>query len=240
MRIVSCVPSLSEWIAFLNQESLVGRTRYCIYPSSLDRVPVIGGTKKIVTERIRKLKPDLVVSVEEENVKEQIESLASEFPVLTFRIEDIESALFALEEIGKRISPQKSAQILAQIRASLNQSGLTEIPTLYLIWKKPWMAVGQSTFIHSMMEAMGFSNVLGKLNRYPVLEEHQMADLNPKLVLLPDEPYAFKSSDVQYLKSIFPEARIELVDGSLFSWYSQRMASYPEYARKIRAMAKID
>lgn len=237
MRVVSCVPSLSEWIAYLNKDCLVGRTRYCIYPAEIESVPVVGGTKKIVANRIRKLNPDLVISVEEENVKEQIEFIAKEFPVLNFRISDVETALSALERIGDRIAPEKAKQEVTRLRSLYHGSYPGEIQTLYLIWQKPWMGVGNGTFIHSMMEHMGFSNVLADGFRYPILDESDLKRLSPKLVLLPDEPYPFKSSDVRLLEGYFPDARIMLVDGSMFSWYSQRMALFPAYAKDILKLA---
>lgn len=234
MRIVSCVPSLTEWIAFLSPESLVGRTRYCIHPSSLNKVPVIGGTKKIVHQRVRNLKPDLIVAIEEENVKEQIEILRDEFEVMVFKIQDLFSAFDALSQIGKRVNPLKSNRELSLIRSHFQTTMPAGPKVLYLIWKGPWMGVGSQTFIHSMLEWAGFSNVLSQIPRYPILEGNWLALLEPEIVFLPDEPYRFQEKEKAEILSLFPKAKIILVDGSMFSWYSQRMALFPDYIGKIK------
>jgi len=55
-------------IAFGVGESLVGRTRYCLWPPhAVGRVAKVGGTKKVNVERILSLEPALVAAVREEN-----------------------------------------------------------------------------------------------------------------------------------------------------------------------------
>jgi ABC-type Fe3+-hydroxamate transport system substrate-binding protein len=39
---------------------------------------------------------------------------------------------------------------------------------MYLIWRKPYMAAGNGTFINSMLQLCGFENVIGS-KRYPEL-----------------------------------------------------------------------
>jgi ABC-type Fe3+-hydroxamate transport system substrate-binding protein len=82
-RIVSLVPSQTELLFDLGlNEEVVGLTKFCIHPQQwLHTKTKVGGTKQLNIETIRTLKPDLIIANKEENVKEQVEELATEFPV---------------------------------------------------------------------------------------------------------------------------------------------------------------
>ena len=68
MRVVSLVPSWTEFLHDLDSH-VVGQTKFCVRPRSAFRsVDRIGGTKTIDVEKILALQPDLVVANKEENV----------------------------------------------------------------------------------------------------------------------------------------------------------------------------
>src|SRR5688572_32907534 len=82
-RIVSLVPSQSQFLWDLGlQKELIGITKFCIHPEEMfKQVKRVGGTKNPDLEKIRALKPDLIIGNKEENVKEVIDELCAEFPV---------------------------------------------------------------------------------------------------------------------------------------------------------------
>src|SRR5690242_8685952 len=82
-RIVSVVPSQTELLHYLGlEDEVVGITKFCVHPEEWFRNKErIGGTKKLNIDKIRELKPDLIIANKEENEQEQIEELAKEFPV---------------------------------------------------------------------------------------------------------------------------------------------------------------
>ena len=71
----------------------------------------------------------------------------------------------------------------------------------------------------------------------PLLDLDELVKRSPDVILLPDEPYAFGSKDVETLADLdLPAARsgrIHLIDGTLVSWYG------PRIAEAIRALATI-
>jgi ABC-type Fe3+-hydroxamate transport system substrate-binding protein len=76
MRIISLVPSLTESLLDFGIPNIVGRTKFCIHPKDqVKDIEVIGGTKNIHLEKIRALKPDLILANKEENMKDQVEAL---------------------------------------------------------------------------------------------------------------------------------------------------------------------
>ncbi len=61
-RIVSAAPSVTETLFALGlSERVVGRTRYCTHPPAVAEIPSIGALVDLNTERLRALRPDLVL-----------------------------------------------------------------------------------------------------------------------------------------------------------------------------------
>jgi hypothetical protein len=58
--------------------------------------------------------------------------------------------------------------------------------------------------------------------------------LRPEVVLLSSEPYPFSEKHMQEIREVLPEARIELVDGELFSWYGSRLRFSAAYFARLR------
>jgi len=234
-RVVSMVPSLTETLADLGlAENLVAVTRFCKYPSNVvNTLPKIGGPKNIDFKKIIDLKPDLVVAVKEENNKKQVLSLAEHVPVFVFDINTIEDSFDMLQLLGTIFEIQEiSAHWIKRIKDKLNNlkpPALAE-KAIYMIWKKPWMAAGKSTFIGSMMQVAGFNNLIS--GRYPEISENEMNKADA--VLLATEPYHFNENDRKQLQEKLPGTRIIIVDGEMFTWYGTHMLKALEYLANFR------
>ena len=66
---VSLVPSITEALASVRREAVVGATDWCTHPADLDETleARVRGTKNPDLEAIRALRPDLVIANQEEN-----------------------------------------------------------------------------------------------------------------------------------------------------------------------------
>ena len=249
LRIVSLVPSQTELLYTLGLDSpspsfeVVGITKFCIHPQKWFRTkPRIGGTKDIRPEKIAALQPHLIIANKEENVREQIESLATQFPVWVSDIPDLAAALDMIRSLGDVIGCPGQAQTLAgQIQKDF--AALVAIRpsprTAYLIWRtgKPlsYMAAGRDTFIDDMLHRCGFTNVVDQ-PRYPVTDPAALAAAGCELVLLSSEPYPFRDKHREELQTLLPKATIRLVDGEMFSWYGSRLLHAPAYFRDLLHM----
>jgi len=226
-RIVSLVPSLTELLIDLGlKEQIVGRTRFCILPEDkVGGIPVIGGTKNPRLDKIRALKPDIIIANHEENRKEDIIQLQSEFRVFLTDIRSVQDAIQSIRDIGNLFGISEQTQSLTQkIELEYNNRPQCQPKSsLYLIWREPWMGVGTDTYINDVMQHWRLSNVLHSKNRYPEIDlEHTTFD-QPELILLSSEPFPFKTKHANEMRTYFPGARFELVDGKWFSWYGSRM-----------------
>jgi ABC-type Fe3+-hydroxamate transport system substrate-binding protein len=199
-----------------------------------ESIPRVGGTKTLNLDRIRALKPDLIIGNKEENERSQIEALQKEFNVWMSDIYDLEDALNTIRDIGELTGTgEKADSMAAEIRSSFRELPFLEKRVLYLIWK-PYMAAGRGTFIGSMLDKIGLKNVIASGNsRYPQLSMDDISRLNPELIFLSSEPFPFKQAHAGELQQLLPDARIVLVDGELFSWYGSRLLKSAAYFHEL-------
>ncbi len=226
-RIISLVPSLTELLIDLGlKERLVGRTRFCVHPKDeVGDIPIIGGTKNPRLAKIRKADPDYIIANKEENKKEHIEELQEEFEVNVTDIATIEDALITIHELGKELDTvEESKKLIRQINKVLED--IPEEPplrTAYLIWKDPYMTVGNDTYIHNVMEHWKLDNVFGDKTRYPKVTFYDITEKDPELILLSSEPYPFEEKHLAEFEKAFPNTRTLLAEGEWFSWYGSHM-----------------
>ena len=184
--IVSLVPSQTELLFELGlAQRVIGITKFCIHPGEWFRTKSrIGGTKQLDFEAILALNPDLIIANKEENNREDIERLSKDFPVWVSDVNDLDSALEMIRLIAE-LTKTDSSKLTQEIQSGFSQ--LMPIQpqknTLYLIWKNPYMAAGNDTFINDLMQRCGFENVFSQ-SRYPELTDDEIVQLNPELILL--------------------------------------------------------
>lgn len=114
-----------------------------------------------------------------------------------------------------------------------------------------WMTFNQNTYSSDLLGLLGGENVFSKRNRrYPLLAEfgilpeeapgtrdtryprvsrQEVIETSPEIILLPDEPYAYRKDDVDQFIQWFSSLRathpleIKRIDGSLITWVGTRI-----------------
>lgn len=230
-RIVSLVPSQTELLVDLGlKDRILGVTKFCIHPMGLKKEKtVIGGTKNFHFDKIESLQPDLIIGNKEENCKEGIKKLASKYPVWMSDIYTVEDAYRMILGIGELTDTfSKANEIVSEIKNGLEKGFNFKGSAVYLIWKDPLIAVGQVTFIDSMLDLAGFKNLI-KQTRYPEIDLEKIVKLKPDYLLLSSEPYPFKEKHESFFKDRLPKTKIRIVDGEMFSWYGSRLVLAGKY-----------
>ncbi|MFN7325504.1 MAG: helical backbone metal receptor [Chitinophagales bacterium] len=228
-RIVSLVPSQTELLYDLGLDrEVVGITKFCIHPQQWYRSKTrVGGTKTVDVERVLSLHPNWVIANKEENVREQVEAISRHCSVYVSDIKTLEDAYNMMVDVGKITGKvDRAMDLVDRIRCGFEGYPLVGSHAervLYVIWRKPWMAAGGDTFIHSLISRCGWQNILADQLRYPEFTAEQLKKWNPDRILLSSEPYPFKERHVEEFRRLCPEARIQLVDGEMFSWYGSRL-----------------
>ncbi len=249
MRLISLCPSITKLVFDLGAgPELVGVTKYCIEPrdgvASLEKV---GGTKDPHVQRIRELRPDLVLFNQEENRREDFEALsAAGIPCHSTYPLDVTGAIAALAAIATAIGREAAARPLvaaiesARAQAKAGRADREGLRWAYLIWRKPWMAIGAGTYVDGLISEVGGRNVFADLGAYPRIEAAQLATVDPHLVILSSEPFPFKEKHRQELaaQTGLPLERFVLASGEALSWHCSHTATGLTLARTLLDRAR--
>jgi ABC-type Fe3+-hydroxamate transport system substrate-binding protein len=236
-RVISAVPSQTELLFYLGlDQEIIGITKFCIHPADkFKSTAKIGGTKQLDIAKIKALKPDLIIANKEENERGQIEELMTFCPVWISDISDLQGAIDMIERVGALVDREHEANALSHaIDLQFNNLTIqqTNLRTAYFIWRKPYMVAGKNTFIDSMLQKCGLTNVFNT-DRYPEIDANMLIKANPDVILLSSEPYPFKEKHIAEFKALLPSSIIKIVDGELFSWYGSRLLYAPPYFEKL-------
>jgi len=243
-RIVSLVPSLTEALfVFGVGEAVVGVSDFCVEPSEgVAAKTKVGGTKALDVAQVRALEPDLVVASAEENRKEDIQALVQAgLRVFVSLPTSVGSGIDLLEQLaGMTGAVEAGARVVAEAREALAEVQAANeerqpVRTFCPIWRNPWMTIGPGTYMHDFITVCGGENVFGlRHERYPRVQLSEMAERDPEVVLLPDEPYRFGPQHVSEMSafrevSAVRDGRIYLLEGKKLCWYGPRIAGSLRY-----------
>ena len=238
MRIVSIVPSQSEFLWDIGlRDQLVGITKFCIHPTEMfNTIERVGGTKKLDIDKIRALKPDLIIGNKEENERVDIELLQKEFNVWMSDIYNFEDSFEMMNSLGVILGKENETnKIVNDIKNSLNElkNIFTKQTVAYFIWNNPYMLAASNTFIDFVLGYLGLRNAVSYLERYPELDEIALRELKIDYCFLSSEPFPFKESHIKELQVILPNTKIVIVDGEVFSWYGTRLLHLNAYIKDL-------
>ena len=119
-RLLSAAPNITEICCALGlRDCLVGRTRYCTYPPSIQQVPSIGALNDLNAEALLEIKPDLILlSGTSRAIADRLAGLGLKFE--TVPDVSLTDLYTAIARIGALTGRAQTAALLAEgIRADL-------------------------------------------------------------------------------------------------------------------------
>ena len=228
MRVVSLVPSATETLLALDVVP-VACTRYCEQPG----VATVGGTKNPDVAAIVALEPDLVIVNDEENRREDADTLAAAGLTLHSMspraVDDVGPAIGVLARLVGRRAPEPFMPAAAWrswrigTRSEVDGEG-TARRGCTLVWRRPWMTLAGDTYGASLLALVGVEQTpIGDPSaRYPEVTLDEMVRAAPDVVLLPSEPYAFVERHRREIADAIPGADAVLIDGRDLFWWGIR------------------
>jgi len=192
-RVVALAPSVTEIVYALGREDrLAGVTRFSNYPPAARQLPKVGSYIHLDVERIIALRPDLCIAVKDGNpiaVVEQLEAFG--LPVFAVNPLDLETVMQSVEAIGGLIDAAAVArdvvadmrQRIARVETRVAQAPLR--PSVFFqIGISPIVSVGSSTFIHTLIEMAGGTNLAAGPTPYPRFSREQVIALAPEVIVI--------------------------------------------------------
>jgi ABC-type Fe3+-hydroxamate transport system substrate-binding protein len=248
-RIVSLVPSDTYSVVALGAgDRVVGRTRFC---HDAQDAAVVGGTKDVDVDAVLALSPDFVIANQEENARPALEKLAeARVPMLVSLPRRAADGIAHVARLARILGERSSvARDLVRRGYALLQAPAApaQRTVATLIWNDPLMTMNADTFGSDLLAAAGVGNAfgdrlrlyplaadLGKMVapdqgdagrdvRYPRITLDELARRAPDVVLLPDEPYAWRDDEAAAIAAALPAARVVPISGKDLFWYGAWM-----------------
>lgn len=244
-KIISLVPSWTETL-LASGVTVAGRTRFCIHPEQIvNGIASVGGTKSIDIKKIKEINPDYVLLDRQENTKEMAEQiLAAGIKLLITDVTDFQSLLQGLRYLAETLKNEKLSSFADRYEAivsgakvidrnlffanSILKGTFVEEKKLssyaYVIWKNPFMVVGDDTFIAANFKLIGIDFNLSE--KYPQISE---AELKNKFCFFSSEPFPFFKDYDSLIQNGFSGL---VVDGEKISWFGIRNLLFLEACLK--------
>lgn len=245
VKIISLVPSWTETLLAAGV-NVVGRTRFCIHPDHIVKnIPAVGGTKSLDIKKLKDINPDYILVDKQENTKEMAEQVgAAAFKLLVTDVTDFKSVTESLSYLGQKLKNDQLNKMADRYRAVVsgpkkidpqsfflnsflkgNLADFTKAKNFaYVIWKNPFMVVGESTFIAQNFKLIGIE--FGVSEKYPEIADDVLKE---KFCFFSSEPYPFLKDYHGLLKQGFKGV---VVDGEKLSWYGIRNLKFLEACLK--------
>ncbi len=204
-RIVSLAPNLTEMIYVLGAEdSLIGVTQYCKFPPEAKKKPKVGALVNMDYEKLRALKPDLVLLLPgQSEVAQKLKQLG--IASASFRSETISDIEKGMQSLGEMLGRSGQAQIAttrlqkrmsdlrqktkSRLAGSENQNAQSPPRVLFVIGRNPGSlqqiyGCGSGNYLDELLQAVGAVNVLGKTDLpWPVVGKESIIKLDPDVIL---------------------------------------------------------
>ena len=198
-RIVTLAPSLGELASDLvegEMERIVGVSEFSDYPPRLKKVASIGPYHQFNLEKVLSLKPDLVLATTDGNPKDRVLQLRElGVPVVVINTESFQQMtasiqLAALSIGNSKLGEKMALQLTRGLEAIRNRTrekvrGKAPLKVLLQLSDDPLIVVGQKSFLHSALEAVGAQNVYSNSEaHYPKLSLEDVIHRNPDVIIV--------------------------------------------------------
>ncbi len=193
VRVVSLVSGLTEaiWAMGLG-DRLAGVSHYCSRYVPVAGIPVVGDYLKIDVERLRELRPDLVLMTSGVQLGLARRLAQAGVPVFVLQLPDSLSGILEnIRKLGALLGEMEAAHDLVERMvsdaAALRATRPAQRPRVYAeLWfgRHPRMA-GGLTFVHDILELAGGVNILrGATSGYLALNLPAVAAAKPEVVVV--------------------------------------------------------
>jgi iron complex transport system substrate-binding protein len=188
-RIVSLLPSLAETVCELGHcGRLVGVDRYSNYPTSLQKLPQLGGGLDPNIEAIVALKPDVVLMAKSSRGGERLEALGLKVVALEPKTHaDVQRVMLKL---GQLLEVPDAQRVWRAIDAGVSAAAQS-LPArvrgtrVYFEVNQGPYAASEASFIGETLTRLGLTNIVpAKLGPFPKLNPEYIVRANPDLIMV--------------------------------------------------------
>ncbi len=198
-KIVSLAPNWTNIVAAVSgTNDLVAVTRYCIFPDSIPRLvkegklEIIGGFADINLEKVRSLKPDLILTCTGMQIKYRDLFKKEGFNVIHMEETSLEEVYSKILEFGKAIKKDLDAEkLVKEIKINLNNISLKykdahRVSVYYEINYFYKCVPGKDSYIAELLKAVGGDPIFcDRPGIAPKVSWDEVVKANPDVILIP-------------------------------------------------------
>jgi len=172
-KIISLVTSLTEILFELKMgKSIIGVSKFCTYPDSVNTIEKIGGLYDVSMEKIIRMHPDYIVMDQSRYMEKQLPKLEIIDPeIISLKTETIADIYKNINILGEKFNKDLLArQLVASIKDSINNYIPKPIrgnrkKVLLIVGRAPGKiaqiyAAGKKTFVSEIAEKCGLQNII--------------------------------------------------------------------------------
>jgi ABC-type Fe3+-hydroxamate transport system substrate-binding protein len=166
-RVVSLNPATTDLLFAIHAGgSVVGRSRWDLYPDSARLVPSLGDALRPSVEAVLGARPDLVILYASEDNRPAYDRLqAAGIGVVALRIDRIEQFDRAARLLGRLTGHSEAGAVVAdsvQRTIARVRQATRELPrprVFWRIWDAPLITIGRGSFLSQLVDIAGARNV---------------------------------------------------------------------------------
>jgi len=247
-RIITVAPHLSEIVeAAGGAEHLVSVSAYSNYPASVKKLPVTSDARSIDLERMKQLRPDLIIYWRSGTPETQIESIKKTFSdktsqdgrlvkVISVEPKKLVDIAQDIEIVGKILGTEKIAQKNAQLfrteikklKDQYQNSQKRKVRVFYQVWAQPLMTLNQDHLIADIINICGGEQLFANEKLLvPTVSKEAVVKANPEIIFTAVDSPEFKTdwsmwSSIPQLAATQKKAFVD-IDGDMISRPSPRI-----------------
>jgi iron complex transport system substrate-binding protein len=193
-RIVSLAPEVTENLFALGAGALlVGVTTADTYPAAAAKLAKVGDFGQPSFERIRALRPDLVIAASATIPRaepDRLQQRLSGIPVFAQKSSRFTDVLRHLQQLGAITGRTAEAKrLVAGMQAKARQAsqraaGKPRVTVFVEISPSPLYAAGPGSFVDDLIRLAGGANIVKGANPFPVFSKEALLAANPEHYIL--------------------------------------------------------
>lgn len=202
-RIITVAPHLTEIVdAAGGLNSLISVSAYSNYPESVKKLPITSDARSIDLERMKQLKPDLIIYWRGGMPETHIESLKkifnpagsnkqAETQIISVEPKKLSDIAQDIETIGKVLGTQAiasknakefNAQI-AELKSKYQSPNKRKVRVFYQVWSQPLMTLNQDHLIADIIQICGGEQLFAKEKLLvPTVSREAVVEANPEII----------------------------------------------------------
>lgn len=239
-RIITVAPHLSEVVESAGGANrLISVSAYSNFPESVKKLPITSDARSIDLEKMKSLRPDLIIYWRGGTPESQIESIKKTFTSiqvvsvepkkLTDIANDIETIgkLLGTEAIAKKNADAFRTQI-TELKHQYQNKNKRKVRVFYQVWAQPLMTLNQDHLIADIINICGGEQLFAKEKLLvPTVSREAVVKANPEIIFTAVDTQQMKTdwsmwSSIPQLAATQKRALID-IDGDMISRPSTRI-----------------